>query len=80
MFKLKKKNTNKINYRSLEDCATIPIKMSQKYIDKLFYQQMTFFNVFQNQTEFVKIRCYNYNSLNSQVTKCDAFVNAKDYR
>ena len=32
-------------YRSLEDCATIPIKMLQKYIDKIFDQQMTFLSV-----------------------------------
>ena len=52
--------------------------MLQKiYIDKIVDQQMTFFNVFQNQTEFAKIRWYN--SLNSQVTKCDAFENVKDY-
>ena len=41
---------------------------------------MTFLDVYQSQTEFVKIRWYNYNSLNSQVTKCDAFENVKDYR
>ena len=31
---------------------------------------MTFLSVYQSWTEFVKIRWYNYNSLNSQVTKC----------
>ena len=31
---------------------------------------MTFFSVFQNQTEFVKIRWYNYNSLNSHIYLC----------
>ena len=32
---------------------------------------MTFFNVFQNYTEFAKIRWYNDNLLNSQARKCD---------
>ena len=44
--------------------------MLQKYIDKIFDQQITFLNVYQSWTEFVKIRWYNYNSLNSQVIKC----------
>jgi hypothetical protein len=32
---------------------------------------MTFLSVYQSYAEFVKIRWYNYNSLNSQVAKCD---------
>jgi hypothetical protein len=35
-------------YRSLEDCATIPIKCYKKYIDKIFDQQMTFLGVYQS--------------------------------
>jgi hypothetical protein len=33
--------------------------MLQKYINTIFDQQMTFFNVFQNQTQFAKIKWYN---------------------
>ena len=46
----------------------------------MFDQQMTLLSVYQSQTEPAKTRWYNHNSPNSQVTKCDAFENAKDYR